>query len=104
MSMGRIVVGFVVFAVFIFLLAPIVFVVGASFGRSALLTFPPTGLTLEWYGRISPGFLERSAAAMRCSSRAASSAAMPKMRLNPTAKSANRTASASNTARLPDVW
>lgn len=58
MSMGRIVVGFVVFAVFIFLVAPIVFVVGASFGRSALLTFPPRGLTLEWYGKISPGFLE----------------------------------------------
>ncbi len=58
MGLGRIVVALVTFVVFIFLLAPIVFVVGASFGKSALLTFPPTEFTSEWYGKISAGFFE----------------------------------------------
>lgn len=58
MNLGRFILGLVVFAIFLFLLAPIVFVVVASFGESALLTFPPTGFTVEWYGKISPDFLQ----------------------------------------------
>lgn len=58
MSPGRLVIRLVVFVIFVFLLTPIVFVVVASFGRSSLLTFPPAGFTLEWYGKISPAFLQ----------------------------------------------
>ena len=35
--------------VYIFLLAPIVVVVAASFNAGAFLTFPPQGLSLRWY-------------------------------------------------------
>jgi putative spermidine/putrescine transport system permease protein len=35
--------------VYLFLLAPIVVVVGASFNAGAFLTFPPQGLSLRWF-------------------------------------------------------
>lgn len=42
--------------VFVFLFAPLVVVVGASFdgGERTFLNFPPRELSLRWYGRISP--------------------------------------------------
>ncbi|MFI5015491.1 MAG: ABC transporter permease [Hyphomicrobiales bacterium] len=36
-------------AVYVFLLAPILVVVAASFNAGAFLTFPPQGLSLRWY-------------------------------------------------------
>lgn len=35
--------------IYVFLLAPILVVVGASFNAGAFLTFPPQGLSLKWY-------------------------------------------------------
>jgi putative spermidine/putrescine transport system permease protein len=39
--------------VYLFILAPIIFVVMSSFGGAAILSFPPTELTLRWYESIS---------------------------------------------------
>jgi len=46
--------------VFVFLFAPLVVVVGASFdgGERTFLNFPPRELSLRWYGRISPELFE----------------------------------------------
>lgn len=45
--------------VYIFLLAPLVVVVGASFngGEKSFINFPPTDLSLKWYGRMDPSQL-----------------------------------------------
>jgi putative spermidine/putrescine transport system permease protein len=45
-------------AVFIFLLAPILIVVVASFNGGAVLSFPPTSFTTHWYYAIKPAFLD----------------------------------------------
>ena len=37
---------------FLFLLGPLVIIVGASLSDTTYLTFPPDGLTLRWYGNI----------------------------------------------------
>lgn len=42
----------VVTAVYVFLLAPLVIVVIASFNSGELLTFPPEGFSLRWYGHF----------------------------------------------------
>jgi putative spermidine/putrescine transport system permease protein len=46
--------------VFVFLFAPLVVVVGASFdgGERTFLNFPPRELSFRWYGRISPDLFE----------------------------------------------
>ncbi len=43
--------------VYIFLMAPVVFVVLTSFSDSPLLAFPPTAFTFRWYGQISDDFI-----------------------------------------------
>lgn len=45
--------------VYIFLLAPLIVVVGASFngGEKSFINFPPTDLSLKWYGRMDPSQL-----------------------------------------------
>jgi putative spermidine/putrescine transport system permease protein len=48
----------VVLATFLFLAAPVVIVVVASFNSGAVLSFPPTGFTMSWYERIKPAFLD----------------------------------------------
>jgi putative spermidine/putrescine transport system permease protein len=48
-------------AVFAFLVAPLVVVIGASFGaggRTAMIDFPPKQLTLQWYGAIPAEHLQ----------------------------------------------
>jgi putative spermidine/putrescine transport system permease protein len=58
--------GAILVLVYAFLMAPIAFVVLSSFGDSALLAFPPTQFTLQWYSRIPAEFvasLETSLAA-----------------------------------------
>ncbi|MEM9248827.1 MAG: ABC transporter permease [Pseudomonadota bacterium] len=44
-------IGFAVL-VFLFLLGPLVIIVGASLSDTSFLTFPPRGITLEWYANI----------------------------------------------------
>jgi ABC-type spermidine/putrescine transport system permease subunit II len=39
-------------AIYVGLLAPLIVVVGVSFGPSAAFAFPPTGLTLRWFGEF----------------------------------------------------
>ena len=47
-------------AAFVFLFAPLVVVVGASFdgGERTFLSFPPRELSLHWYGRIDPDLFQ----------------------------------------------
>ena len=40
------------FLVFLFLLAPLVIIIGASLSDTTYLTFPPQGLTLRWFWNI----------------------------------------------------
>ncbi len=47
----------IVLAAFIFLAAPVLIVVVASFNSGAVLSFPPAGFTTRWYERINPLFL-----------------------------------------------
>lgn len=54
----RVVFRVVVFLVFAFLLLPIAMVVVSSFSASAVMAFPPSGLTAKWYTAISPAFLQ----------------------------------------------
>lgn len=44
--------------IYIFLLAPFLFVVISSVGDAAMLSFPPQSFTLRWYGRISPQLVD----------------------------------------------
>ena len=46
----------VMVATFLFLAAPVVIVVIASFNTGAVLSFPPAGFTLRWYETINPAF------------------------------------------------
>ena len=41
-------------AIYLFLLAPLLFVAVSSLGREAILAFPPDSVTLDWYWDISP--------------------------------------------------
>ena len=47
----------VVAMIYLFLLAPLVFVVVSSLGRQAILAFPPDSISFAWYGEISPQLL-----------------------------------------------
>lgn len=53
---GRLVLPGIVLATFVFLAAPVLIVVVASFNSGAVLSFPPTGFTMRWYERINPLF------------------------------------------------
>jgi putative spermidine/putrescine transport system permease protein len=46
--------------VMLFILAPLIVVVGASFNEGEFTTFPPTGFSFEWYARVlqDPGFVQ----------------------------------------------
>ena len=50
-SAGRVLFLVFVAAVFLFLVAPLVVIVWASFFADKILTFPPSGYTLAWYAR-----------------------------------------------------
>lgn len=47
-------------AIYLFLFAPLVVVVGASFdgGDRTFLNFPPTNLSFNWYGKIAPDLFQ----------------------------------------------
>lgn len=47
-----------ILAIYLFLMAPLIFVVISSFGDAAMLAFPPRSFSLRWYGQISPELLE----------------------------------------------
>jgi putative spermidine/putrescine transport system permease protein len=49
----RILFGLLILSIFLFLLAPLAFVVISSFGDAAMLVFPPSSFTLKWYGLLS---------------------------------------------------
>ena len=38
--------------VYVFLMAPLVVIIFASFSPTSLVTFPPKGFSLEWYANI----------------------------------------------------
>ncbi|WP_409342114.1 ABC transporter permease [Paenibacillus sp. MBLB4367] len=44
--------GSITFVVYLFLLAPLVIIIGASFGPDNYLAFPPKGFSLKWYENI----------------------------------------------------
>jgi putative spermidine/putrescine transport system permease protein len=48
----------VVLVTFLYLAAPVILVVVASFNTGAVLSFPPSGFTTSWYERINPAFLQ----------------------------------------------
>lgn len=45
-------------SIYIFLMAPFLFIVISSVGDSAMLSFPPRSFTLHWYGQISPQLVD----------------------------------------------
>jgi putative spermidine/putrescine transport system permease protein len=49
---GRIVLGIVVTAIYVFLLAPVAIIVFSSFNPTEANTFPPTGFSLRWYTKF----------------------------------------------------
>ena len=46
-----------ILGIYLFLMAPLIFVIISSVGSAALLAFPPRELTLRWYRQISPELL-----------------------------------------------
>jgi putative spermidine/putrescine transport system permease protein len=50
--------GLLILAIYLFLMAPLIFVAISSVGSAAMLAFPPRELTLHWYGQISPELLD----------------------------------------------
>lgn len=54
----RALLGLSAWLIYVFLLAPIVVIVGASFTAGNFIVFPPAGLSLRWYGTAlsDPGF------------------------------------------------
>jgi putative spermidine/putrescine transport system permease protein len=56
---GRLGLGAVVTAIYVFLLAPVAIVVFSSFNPTEANTFPPTGFSLRWYAKFfeSAGFV-----------------------------------------------
>ena len=59
-ALRKILVGAFVLAVYVFLFAPLVVVVGASFdgGEHAFLNFPPKDISLAWYAKIPARYFE----------------------------------------------
>ena len=57
---GRLVLGAVVTAIYVFLLAPVAIIVFSSFNPTEANTFPPTGFSLRWYAKFfeSAGFVD----------------------------------------------
>lgn len=51
MTFGRIAFVTLVVAIFVFIIAPLLTIVWASFFADKILTFPPTGYTVSWYAR-----------------------------------------------------
>jgi len=49
LSFGRIVLGFAVVLILVFLMVPILIVVPLSFSDTRFMTFPPPGYSLRWY-------------------------------------------------------
>jgi putative spermidine/putrescine transport system permease protein len=49
---GRLALGAVVTAIYVFLLAPVAIIVFSSFNPTEANTFPPTGFSLRWYGKF----------------------------------------------------
>lgn len=58
MSIRTVLLQGILLTVFAFLLAPIAVVVIASFNGGAILSFPPTSFTTQWYTLIKPTFLD----------------------------------------------
>jgi putative spermidine/putrescine transport system permease protein len=56
---GRLALGVVVTAIYVFLLAPVAIIVFSSFNPTEANTFPPTGFSLRWYAKFfdSAGFV-----------------------------------------------
>jgi len=56
---GRLALGVVVTAIYVFLLAPVAIIVVSSFNPTEANTFPPTGFSLRWYAKFfeSAGFV-----------------------------------------------
>ena len=56
---GRLALGAVVTAIYVFLLAPVAIIVFSSFNPTEANTFPPTGFSLRWYAKFfdSAGFV-----------------------------------------------
>lgn len=54
----RILFRLLILCIYLFLLAPLLFVVISSLGNSAMLAFPPSSFTLRWYERMSPKLIE----------------------------------------------
>jgi putative spermidine/putrescine transport system permease protein len=56
---GRLMLGAVVTAIYVFLLAPVAIIVFSSFNPTEANTFPPTGFSLRWYAKFfeSAGFV-----------------------------------------------
>lgn len=51
LSIGRLAFITLVVAIFVFVIAPLLTIIWASFFADKILTFPPTGYTLSWYAR-----------------------------------------------------
>ena len=51
LSIGRLAFITLVVAIFVFVIAPLMTIIWASFFADKILTFPPTGYTLSWYAR-----------------------------------------------------
>jgi putative spermidine/putrescine transport system permease protein len=51
LSIGRLAFISLVIAIFVFVIAPLMTIIWASFFADKILTFPPTGYTLTWYAR-----------------------------------------------------
>ncbi len=49
---GRVALGVVVTAIYVFLLAPVAIIVFSSFNPTEANTFPPTGFSLRWYAKF----------------------------------------------------
>jgi putative spermidine/putrescine transport system permease protein len=49
----KILFGLFIALIYLFLMAPLLFVVISSFGDAAMLSFPPTGFSLRWYENLS---------------------------------------------------
>jgi len=47
-----------ILAIYLFLMAPLLFVFISSVGDQAMFAFPPTSLSLRWYSEISPALID----------------------------------------------
>lgn len=64
---ARLLGGAIVVATVVYMLAPLVVVVGASFSAGGYLVFPPQGLSLKWYGQVldSEAYLDAGLLSLR---------------------------------------